>query len=120
MRGSEPSHPGNSVTPNWADVALKHCKDLYQLLYRLLSADGTHRQVAYDTNQQITELKNGPDTADLVETLKAACLMFIWAADPFARAFDLTAIAGRLQKQLQRFTELPPDEPANVTVVPGF
>lgn len=113
--------------PNWADVALKHCKDLYQLLYRLLSADGTHttmnaihRHVAYDANQQITELKNGPDTSDLVETLKAACLMFIWAADPFARAFDLTAIAGRLQKQLQRFTELPPDEPASVTVVPGF
>ena len=28
--------------PNWADVALKHCNDVYQTLYRLLSADGTH------------------------------------------------------------------------------
>jgi Family of unknown function (DUF5677) len=27
---------------NWADVALKHCPDLYQLLYRSLSSDGTH------------------------------------------------------------------------------
>ena len=45
--------------------------------------------------------------------------MFLWAADPFARAFDLTEITGRLQKQLQRFNELPPDEPASVTVVPG-
>jgi hypothetical protein len=113
--------------PNWADVALKHCKDLYQLLYRLLSADGTHttinaihRHVAYDANQQITELKVGPDTSSLVETLKAACLMFLWAADPFARAFALAEITGRLQKQLQRFNELPPDEPASVTVVPGF
>lgn len=113
--------------PNWADVAQKHCKDLYQTLYRLLSADGTHttinaihRHVSYDDNQQIAELKIGPDTASLVETLKAACLMFIWAADPFARAFDLGEITARLQKKLQRFNELPPDEPASVTVVAGF
>ncbi|VIO70470.1 hypothetical protein CI1B_31240 [Bradyrhizobium ivorense] len=27
---------------NWADVALKCCADLYQLMYRSLSSDGTH------------------------------------------------------------------------------
>jgi hypothetical protein len=113
--------------PNWADVALRHCKDLYQTLYRLLSADGTHttinaihRHVAYDANQKISELKVGPDTSSLIETLMAACLMLIWAADPFARAFDLTEITARLQQYLQRFNELPQDEPATVAVVPGF
>jgi hypothetical protein len=113
--------------PNWADVALRHCKDLYQTLYRLLSADGTHttinaihRHVAYDANQQISELKVGPDTSSLIETLMAACLMLIWAADPFVRAFDLTEFTARLQQYLQRFNELPQDEPASISVVPGF
>jgi hypothetical protein len=31
--------------PNWIDVASKHFKDLYQTLYRLLSADGTHTTI---------------------------------------------------------------------------
>ena len=112
--------------PNWGNVAQKHCKDLY-ILYRLLSSDGTHttinaihRHVAYDANQQISELKIGPDTASLVETLKAACLMFLWAADPFARTFDLTELTARLRQYLHRFNELPQDEPATVAVVPGF
>jgi hypothetical protein len=65
-------------------------------------------------------LKVGPDTSSLIETLMAACLMFIWAADPFVRAFDLNETKDRLQKQLQRFNELPQDEPAGVTVVPDF
>jgi hypothetical protein len=113
--------------PNWADVAQKHCKDLYRTLYRLLSSDGTHttinaihRHVSYDENQRISELKIGPDTSSLVETLKAACLMFIWAADPFARAFALSDMTTRLQAQLRRFNELPQDEPASVNVVAGF
>jgi hypothetical protein len=73
---------------NWADVARKHCKDLYELLYRLLSSDGTHttlnsihRYVARDANMQITAVSVGPDTADMVETLRAARLTFLWAAD---------------------------------------
>jgi len=80
---------------NWAAVAGKHCKDLYELLYRLLSSDGTHttinaihREVIYDAAEKITGLKVGPDTAGMVETLKAACVTFLWATDPFARAFD--------------------------------
>ena len=27
---------------NWADGAVKYCPDLYQLMYRSLSSDGTH------------------------------------------------------------------------------
>jgi hypothetical protein len=46
--------------------------------------------------------------------------MFLWAADPFARAFDLTEITARLRQYLQRFNELPQDEPATVAIVPGF
>jgi hypothetical protein len=42
---------------------------------------------------------------------QAACLMFIWTADPFARAFSLNDIARGLQGQLQLFNALPPDEP---------
>jgi len=113
--------------PNWADIGQKHCKDLYQTLYRLLSADGTHttinaihRHVAYDANQKISELKVGPDTSNLVETLKAACLMLLFAAGPFARTFDMVEITARLQNQLQRFNELPQDEPTGVSIVPGF
>jgi hypothetical protein len=72
------------VDVNWADVALKHCKDLHDLPYRLLSADGTHttidsinRVFDYDAAKNITNLKIGPDIANLVETLRAACLMFL-------------------------------------------
>jgi hypothetical protein len=59
--------------PNWADVARKHCKDLYETLYRLPSSDGTHttinaihRHVGYDDSQRISELKIGPNTSSLV------------------------------------------------------
>ena len=30
---------------NWADVASEHCPDLYQLLYRSTSSDGTHATI---------------------------------------------------------------------------
>jgi hypothetical protein len=113
--------------PNWANVASRHCKDLYQTLYRLLSADGTHttmnaihRHVSYDANEQITELKVGPDTSDLIETLKAACLVLIWASDPLVRAFELNEFSEGLQEHLRHFNQLPQDEPASVTVVAGF
>ncbi|MCC6946411.1 MAG: hypothetical protein IT539_01455 [Bradyrhizobiaceae bacterium] len=119
--------PRKFKDPNWSEIAETHCKDLYQTLYRLLSGDGTHttlnaihRHVEYDANNEIRELKIGPDTTGLVETLKAACLMFLWAADPFARAFDLREHTDRLQEHLQRFTKLPQDEPASVAVVGRF
>ncbi len=113
------------VDVNWADTALKHCNDLYDMLYRLLSSDGTHttidsinRVFEYETHtKQITSIKVGPDIANLVETLKAACLMFLWAADPFARAYSQDR--NRIQDLMQRFTALPQDEP-DARVVPGF
>jgi hypothetical protein len=80
---------------NWADVALKHCPDLYQLLYRSFSSDGTHatlssldRYVITDTSMEITAFKATPDGEGVVEVLSAACLLFMWAADPFAVAVD--------------------------------
>jgi hypothetical protein len=110
-----------------ANVALKHCKDLYDLLYRLLSSDGTHttldsinRVFDYDaTSHHITNVKVGPDIADLVETLKSACLMFLWAADPFPRVYNQSEIGTRIQKMMRRFVALPQDEP-DATVVPNF
>jgi hypothetical protein len=36
---------------------------------------------------QITAFKAAPDGEGMVEAL-SACLMFIWAADPFAAAVD--------------------------------
>jgi hypothetical protein len=102
----------------WADVARRHCPDLYDLLYRLLSWDGTHtnvnsinRHVITDANMQITGLKMGPDTNGLVETLSASCLTFLWAAGPFARAFGRDDISVRISSQLRRFNELPQDNP---------
>ncbi len=99
---------------NWADVALKHCPDLYQLLYRSFSFDGTHatltsldRYVVTDTNMQITAFKAAPDGAGTVEVLSGACLLFMWAADPFAAAVNRPDITGRIKEQLKRFGTLP-------------
>jgi hypothetical protein len=111
----------------WSTVAAKHCKDSYDTLYRVLSSDGTHttsdsinRMFDNDPSSKlITALKTGPDISNLVETIKAACLMFLWAADPFARAYNQTAIHDRLQQMLPRFVALPQDEP-DASVVPRF
>jgi len=115
------------VDITWANVALKHCKDLYDLLYRQLSSDGTHTTIdsinrVFDCDaksHQITNLKVGPDIANLVETLKAACLMFLWAADPFAQAYHQSEVGRRIQEMMQRFVTLPKDEP-DATVVANF
>jgi hypothetical protein len=99
---------------NWADVALKHCPDLYQLLYRSFSSDGTHatlssldRYVVADANMQITAFKAVPDGQGVVEVLSAACLLFIWAADPFAASVNRPDITAQIKEQLQRFGTLP-------------
>ena len=108
----------------WSNVAAKHCRDLYDLLYRLLSSDGTHttldslnRMFDYDpATKRITDLKVGPDILNLVETLKAACLMFLWAADPFERAFSQIGNRARIEQMIKRFDSLPQNEPsASVT-----
>ena len=111
---------------NWADVAVKHCKDLY-LLYRQLSGDGTHtninavhRHMEFDAAGQLTGMKVGPTTDDMIGVLKGACLMFLWAADPFARAANQDAVRTKIQDAIQRFGALPMDEPADVTVTANF
>jgi hypothetical protein len=104
---------------NWADVAQQHCKDLYNLVYRPLSADGTHssvdsmnRHFEADTQMSITALRVAPDvsdTAEIVDTLSFACLIFLWAADPFVRSFERGGDSDRLQRYLARFRELEPN-----------
>jgi hypothetical protein len=106
---------------NWADVALKCCPDLYQLMYRSLSSDGTHatlntldRYVLADAKGQITSFKSAPGPEGLVETLSAACLLFLWAADPFADSAGRPDITARIKQEVQRFGTLPgafPDMP---------
>jgi hypothetical protein len=58
---------------NWATVAAKHCPDLYNLLYRPLSNDGTHtnvnaihRVLEFNESGQPTGLRVGPDTHDML------------------------------------------------------
>jgi Family of unknown function (DUF5677) len=120
----EAGRSGKLFDINWADVAIKHCRDLYDLLYRLLSSDGTHtninsihRCMIYDRGGKLMGLKVGPDIDRMVETLKAACLMFLWAAEPFARAFPRDGINARIKAQLQRFGELPQDDPVDASVI---
>jgi hypothetical protein len=90
------------------------CPDLYQLLYRTLSSDGTHasinsldRFVEADATGRITAFKVAPDTTGLVEALSAACLLFIWAAEPFAVTFNRPDISAGLSKRVQQFAQLP-------------
>lgn len=99
---------------NWADIALNHCPDLYQLLYRSFSSDGTHvtltsldRYVEADANMQITAFKAAPDGEGVVEALSAACLLFMWAADPFAAAVNRSDVTAQIKKELHRFGTLP-------------
>ena len=110
----------------WSNVAAKNCKDLYDTLYRLLSSDGTHtninamhREAVYGAASQLTGLKIGPDIDGMVETLQANCLMLLWAADPFTRAFDPN-LGARVSQLLQRFQQLPQDEPTDTQVVANF
>jgi len=104
---------------NWAAVAQQHCKDLYNLIYRPLSADGTHstvdsmnRHFEADAQMNITTLRVAPDvsdTAEIVDTFSFACLIFLWAAEPFVRSFERDGDADRLQRYLARFRELEPN-----------
>jgi Family of unknown function (DUF5677) len=98
---------------NWEDVAQKHCPDLYQLLYRLLSTNSTHTNIDTANNQfeidsggQIIGLKTRPDSEQLVEMLKSACLIFLWAAEPFLRAFPKDGFNERVQAGIGRVNEL--------------
>jgi hypothetical protein len=109
---------------NWADIAIKHCRDVYDLLYRTLSTDGTHtnihsihRCMIYDHAGKFAGFKVGPDIDGMIDTLKAACLMFLWAAEPFARAFPRDGLEDRIRAELRRFDTLPQNDPVDVSVV---
>jgi hypothetical protein len=99
---------------NWADVAGKHCRDLYHLLYRLFSNDGVHttlstldRYVEVDGNMRITAFKAAPDGVGAAEVLSGACLLFFWAADPFANTVGRPDVSAQLKDQLARFGTMP-------------
>lgn len=111
----------------WANVGGKYCKDLYELLYRLLSADGTHttidainRMFDYSPTGEIVSVKVGPDVADMVETLKAGCLMFLWAAESFANVYGLANMQARIQEKVAEFAALPESEPRKTSAEGRF
>jgi hypothetical protein len=119
----EAAKGGNLRDIKWDQVATKHCKDLYDLLYRLLSSDGTHtnlnaiqRFLSFDKNDELVGMKVGPDVTDLVDVLSMACLMLLWAVGPFIRVFAKQGYEEKLQEYMRRFTELPHSEPADVRV----
>jgi hypothetical protein len=106
---------------DWAATAMAHCPDLYQLIYRSHSSDGTHatvnsldRFLETDATGRAIAFKVAPDTDGVVEALTAACLLFIWAAEPFAVSFDRPDVSAELSKQIQAFATLPGAFPTRV------
>ena len=98
---------------NWEAEAKRCCPDLYKLLYRLLSTNGTHinldavhAQFETDSSGRIVALKVGPDDDGVVESLKSGCLMLMWAVDPFLRAFPKDGFEARLKTEMGRIDEL--------------
>jgi hypothetical protein len=113
----------NIVEIKWATVAEKHCRDLYNTLYRLMSADGIHttihalhREMTYDQAGTFSGFKVGPDIDGLVETLKSACLALLWTIEPFVRMFPADGRQAEFQAMLSKFQTLPPTEPRTARV----
>jgi hypothetical protein len=106
---------------NWADLAKKHCPELYLLLYRPLSSDGTHttvdainRHLEADGEFRITGLKGGPELTDIVDTLSISCLSFIWALNSFV---EMRRADGQpVQSFLHKFKELSNDQPIQLKI----
>jgi hypothetical protein len=101
----------------WDQISAKHCSDLYPLLYRPLSMDGTHtnldaiqRHMEVDGSGRIVGLKGGPDAGGVVEVMKFACLTVLWAVEPISRAFPCDGTQCRIQDYLRRFRDLPGGE----------
>jgi hypothetical protein len=55
----------------------------------------------------------------MVDVLKMACLMFIWAADPFARAHALQ-FQEKISDKVKQFDAIPKEEPTDVSVLAHF
>ena len=106
---------------NWADLAKKHCAELYLLLYRPLSSDGTHttidsinRHLEADDELRITGLKGGPELTDVADTLNITCLSFIWALNSFE---EMRGTDGQqVQSFLRKFKELSNDQPIQLKI----
>jgi hypothetical protein len=114
VAGATPSKKRKLQDIEWASTAMKHCPDLYQLLYRPMSTDGTHatvstldRFVETDEAGRIVAFKVAPDTDGIIEALSAACLLFIWAAEPFATVFDRPDVSNEMSRRIQQFGQLP-------------
>lgn len=94
----------------WDQVAEKHCRDLYDTLYRLLSMDGTHITVGSlarrferdEANDTFTMMKVGPDTEGLVVALQAACAAFLHSVEPFVRLYPVAGYAETIEVLGQR------------------
>jgi hypothetical protein len=82
----------------WEQVAAKHCRDLYDTIYRLHSMDGVHinagslkRRFEMNDKDEVTMMKVGPDGEGLVGALYTTCAVFLHALEPFSRLY---AVAG--------------------------
>jgi hypothetical protein len=106
---------GHDLTDiKWEHVADRHCPELYQLIYRELSSDGTHatinaleRFLVVNAGGGITDFKAAPDTNGLVEVLSAASLIFLWSAAPYAETNGLPDTAAEVDARLKELATLP-------------
>ena len=101
----------------WDQIARGHCPDVYNLLYRPLSIDGTHtnmdainRHVQTDPTGRVVGLKGGPDAEGIQEALKFATLVLLHAIEAMSRAFPQEGLEDRLRGFLVRFRALPGSE----------
>jgi hypothetical protein len=63
--------------------------------------------IVADANVRITAFKVAPNGDGLIEVLSAACLVFLWAADPFAVSAQRPDVTAQIEEQVQRFATLP-------------
>jgi hypothetical protein len=92
----------------WDQVAQKHCPDLYDTLYRLLSMDGTHINAGSlarrfeRSGEDFTMMKVGPDVEGLVSALQAACAAFLHSIEPFVKLYPVAGYAEKVDVLVQR------------------
>lgn len=92
----------------WDQVAQKHCPDLYDTLYRLLSMDGTHINAGslarrFERHgEDFTMMKVGPDVEGLVGALQAACAAFLHSIEPFVKLYPVAGYAEKVDALVRR------------------
>ena len=101
----------------WEQVAAKHCPDLYQLVYRPLSSDGTHvtadsiqRYYIFDKNLRAEALNVAPNADGLVEALQFGCNAMLWALEAYSKLYPSDALTTQIQTLMRRFAGLPVTE----------